>query len=98
MTRLNKTEIETRLQSLKGWEGMSLGTSFEHLCRNAVFPDFVTALAFVNRLGEVAERLGHHPDLYLGWGKVKISISTHDAGGITEKDFELARQAEELLK
>jgi 4a-hydroxytetrahydrobiopterin dehydratase len=54
------------------------------------FPDFVQALAFVNRIGRIAEAEGHHPDLLLSWGKVRVELTTHDAGGVTEKDFSLA--------
>jgi len=58
------------------------------------FPDFRTALEFVNRLGAVAEEEGHHPDIHLGWGRVGIQLSTHDAGGLTENDFILAAKAD----
>ena len=61
-----------------------------HLHRLFKFPDFVTALDFVNRAGAVAEEQGHHPDLLLGWGKVEVTIWTHDSDGLTESDFELA--------
>ena len=55
------------------------------------FPDFKTALTFVNKVGELAEAANHHPDINLSWGKVLISLSTHDEGGITEKDRRLAK-------
>jgi 4a-hydroxytetrahydrobiopterin dehydratase len=55
------------------------------------FPDFAQALAFVNRVGAVAEELQHHPDIQFTWGKVRLQITTHDAGRLTEKDFELAK-------
>jgi len=62
----------------------------KQIVKTFVFPDFVKALAFVNRAGEVAEAEGHHPDLYLAWGRVDAKISSHDAGGLTENDFILA--------
>lgn len=54
------------------------------------FADFAAALAFVNRIGALAEKQNHHPDLELGWGRVAVRLTTHDAGGLTEKDFALA--------
>jgi 4a-hydroxytetrahydrobiopterin dehydratase len=61
-----------------------------HLSREFTFKDFVEALSFVNRVGEIAEREGHHPDIYLAWGKVRIEIWTHKIDGLTESDFVLA--------
>jgi 4a-hydroxytetrahydrobiopterin dehydratase len=61
------------------------------------FENFRAALAFTNRVGELAERLNHHPDIELGWGRVKLSIWSHDAGGLTESDFIWAAKAEALL-
>ena len=61
-----------------------------HLVKTFVFPDFKTALAFVNRAGAVAEAEGHHPDLLLAWGKVEVKTYTHKIEGLTESDFILA--------
>jgi 4a-hydroxytetrahydrobiopterin dehydratase len=61
-----------------------------HLYRKYTFPDFVQALAFVNRVGAIAEAQGHHPDLLLGWGKVEITTFTHTTNGLTDKDYVLA--------
>ncbi len=58
--------------------------------RTFTFPDFAEALAFVNRIGELAEAENHHPDVELGWGRVKLRWSTHSVGGITDRDRELA--------
>lgn len=60
------------------------------------FPDFVTALAFVNRIGEVAEAENHHPDLELGWGRVAVKIYTHKIDGLSESDFILAAKIDAL--
>ena len=60
------------------------------------FPDFREALAFVNRLGEVAEAEGHHPDVYLTWGRVVVTLSTHSIGGLSENDFILAAKADQV--
>ncbi|MBK8267984.1 MAG: 4a-hydroxytetrahydrobiopterin dehydratase [Planctomycetes bacterium] len=67
-----------------------------HLARSFTFPDFVKALAFVNRVGELAEQQGHHPDIYLAWGMVKIEIWTHKIKGLTESDFILAAKIDQL--
>jgi 4a-hydroxytetrahydrobiopterin dehydratase len=67
-----------------------------HLHRDYTFPDFKTALEFVNRVGEIAEEQGHHPDITLGWGKVEITTWTHKIDGLTESDFILAAKIEQL--
>lgn len=61
------------------------------------FADFREALAFTNRVGELAESMGHHPDIELGWGRVKLTVWSHDAGGLTESDFIWAAKADALL-
>ena len=61
-----------------------------HLSKEFEFKDFVEALAFVNRVGAIAEREGHHPDIRLSWGKVRVDIWTHKIDGLTESDFILA--------
>ena len=60
------------------------------------FADFATALSFTNKIGEVAEKAGHHPDIQLGWGYVQIWTTTHDAHGITDKDRSLAKLIDEI--
>lgn len=65
-----------------------------HLEKNYSFPDFRTALDFTNRVGEVAEAEGHHPDVHLAWGKVALRIWTHKIDGLTESDFVLAAKAD----
>ena len=67
-----------------------------HLEKPYTFPDFASALAFANRVGAVAERLNHHPDILVGWGKVRITTWSHDAGGITNRDWKLAAEIEKL--
>jgi 4a-hydroxytetrahydrobiopterin dehydratase len=66
-----------------------------HLDKEYSFPDFVTALAFTNRIGAIAEEQGHHPDIYLAWGKVGVKIWTHKIDGLTESDFILAAKLDE---
>ncbi len=67
-----------------------------HLARTFTFPDFKTALTFVNHVGNLAEAQGHHPDLYLAWGKVGVKIWTHKINGLTESDFVLAAKIDQL--
>lgn len=77
---------------LDGWTvegGKSLSKEYR-------FPDFREALAFVDRLGEVAEAEGHHPDVYLTWGRVRVELSTHSIGGLSENDFILAAKADKV--
>lgn len=65
-----------------------------HLERMYPFDDFAAAMAFANRVAEIAEREGHHPDLHIAWGKCKVEIWTHKVGGLTESDFYLAAKAD----
>ena len=67
-----------------------------HVEREFKFPDFATALAFVNRVGAVAEAEGHHPDIELGWGRVAVKIYTHKIDGLTASDFILAAKIDAL--
>ncbi len=76
-----------------GWQVVR-GQRLEKVYRFANFRD---ALAFVNRVGELAEQVSHHPDIELGWGRVALTIWSHDAGGITEADFIWAARADALL-
>lgn len=65
-----------------------------HLEKEFTFPDFAQALAFTNRIGAIAEQEGHHPDIYLAWGKVRVTIWTHKIDGLTRSDFVLAAKIE----
>ena len=93
MSLLTSEEIFSRIKELSGWafEENQIGKEFQ-------FKDFPEALNFVNKVGEFAEELNHHPDIYLhSWNKVNITVSTHDKGGVTEIDFQLAKNINELL-
>lgn len=68
-----------------------------HLLKSFTFPDFAKALAFVNRVGAIAEEQGHHPDIFLTWGKVEIKTWTHKIDGLTESDFILAAKIDGAL-
>ncbi|HUI56497.1 MAG TPA: 4a-hydroxytetrahydrobiopterin dehydratase [Bryobacteraceae bacterium] len=89
---LAAAELRTRAAKLADWRVVDN----HHLARTFRFPDFQKALEFVNRVGAVAEEQGHHPDIHLTWGRVDIETWTHDAGGLTEKDFLLAGKINEL--
>jgi 4a-hydroxytetrahydrobiopterin dehydratase len=69
-----------------------------HITRSFKFPDFKTALDFVNKIGDLAEQQGHHPDILLGWGKVEVTIWTHKIDGLTESDFILAAKIDQLSR
>ena len=67
-----------------------------HIEKTFTFPDFLKALAFTNKVGELAEQQGHHPDIFLAWGKVGIKTWTHKIDGLTESDFILAAKIDRL--
>ena len=89
--KLSDEEIETALADLNDWkiDGVNLKKRFE-------FKNFAEALEFVNRVGAIAERRDHHPDILFGWGYAEFSITTHDTGGLTQNDFELAKEINEI--
>jgi len=68
-----------------------------HLQKTFLFKDFKQALAFVNRVGEVAEREGHHPDLFLSWGRTDVTLYTHKIKGLSESDFILAAKIDRVF-
>ena len=67
-----------------------------HISREFKFPDFVQALAFVNKVGAIAEEQGHHPDILLSWGKASVTTWTHKINGLTESDFILAAKIDKI--
>ena len=81
------------LKQVPGWEISSDGKS---IGRNFKFADFAGALEFVNKIGQVAEEEGHHPDIEFGWGYAEIKIATHAIGGLSENDFILAAKINRL--
>jgi 4a-hydroxytetrahydrobiopterin dehydratase len=91
MALLSDPEIEERLGSLRGWtrEGDAISKTFER-------GDFVGSVKFVDAIVEPAEEMEHHPDLEISWDKVKVSLTTHAKGGLTESDFELAGKIDAL--
>jgi 4a-hydroxytetrahydrobiopterin dehydratase len=93
MTPLSDAEIEQRLASAGDWH-----RSARHsIVRELSLPDFAAAIAFVNRVAELAEEANHHPDILVhGWNKVRLTLSTHSQGGLTDADFQLAHQIDLL--
>ncbi|MDQ3797855.1 MAG: 4a-hydroxytetrahydrobiopterin dehydratase [Acidobacteriota bacterium] len=89
--KLSAEEIEANLADLNDWT-----VANEKLSKRFEFKNFAESLDFVNRVGEIAERHDHHPDILLGWGYAEFFITTHDRGGITERDFELAKQIDAI--
>ncbi|PDO10799.1 MAG: 4a-hydroxytetrahydrobiopterin dehydratase [Candidatus Reconcilbacillus cellulovorans] len=92
MPRLADDEIAERLRGLPGWsrEGDRIAKTFR-------FPTFMDAIRFVNRVAECAEAANHHPDIDIRYRRVRLSLTTHDEGGITEKDVTLAERVESLV-
>ena len=89
--KLTPEEILYNLAEMKDWRAES-----DILKKRFEFKNFSESLEFVNRVGEIAERHDHHPDINFGWGYAEINLTTHDRGGITDFDFELARRIENL--
>ena len=89
---LKGDEVQRLLGQLVDWQAVSE----HHLLKTYRFQDFRETLAFVNRVGELAEEQGHHPDICFGWGKAEISIWTHKIDGLTESDFVLAAKIDKL--
>ena len=90
--RLEGAEVKSLAGQVAGWEVVG----GHHLRRRYEFTNFGRALEFVNRVGEVAEREGHHPDVSLGWGYCELTIYTHAVDGLTESDFILAAKIDKL--
>jgi 4a-hydroxytetrahydrobiopterin dehydratase len=91
--RLTDSEVEALLAELEGWEreGEAVVKTFER-------DDFVGSVELVDALVAPAEDMGHHPDLSISWNQVRVSLTTHAAGGLTANDFELAKRIEEVAR
>ncbi len=93
MTKLSELEIKERLSKAEGWrrDGDFIKKAFK-------FPSFRKAIAFINEVADLAEEEDHHPDLYNVWREVVLKFTTHDEGGLTERDFRMATRINELRK
>jgi 4a-hydroxytetrahydrobiopterin dehydratase len=92
MPALSVEDANSRLRALPDWK-IEAG----ELVRIFQFKDFRAALGFVNRVGELAEEAGHHPDVDIRYNRVRLGLVTHDAGGLTAKDFDLAARSDKLI-
>lgn len=90
-SKMTPAQIQTSLAGVPGWHLQ--GDLIE---REFTFRDFVESMAFVGRVADAAELTQHHPDILIRYSRVKLGFSTHDAGGLTEKDFSAARAADLL--
>jgi 4a-hydroxytetrahydrobiopterin dehydratase len=97
-SKLDSAAVDAWLASNAGWtrEAPGPGAKGEALVRTFKLPDFGVALALAVRIGLVAEKRDHHPDILIGWGKARVLWTTHDAGGITQLDLDLAAATNEL--
>ena len=93
MAKLTATQIKTSLRSAPNWK--KKGSAIARTCE---FKDFVAAMRFVNAVAVLAEKAGHHPDIDIRWNKVTLALTTHDQGGLTEKDFALAKKFDTAAK
>jgi 4a-hydroxytetrahydrobiopterin dehydratase len=91
MEKLSPEKIEAALATVPAWKKQGAT-----ITRTYSFKDFPAAVKFVNAVAELAEQAWHHPDIDIRWNKVTLALTTHDAGGLTEKDFELARKFDAL--
>jgi 4a-hydroxytetrahydrobiopterin dehydratase len=91
MSKLSSTQIKAALPSVPKWRRKASVIS-----RTFEFADFVVAMKFVNAVARAAEKACHHPDIDVRWNKVTLALTTHDAGGLTEKDFVLAAKCNKL--
>jgi 4a-hydroxytetrahydrobiopterin dehydratase len=91
---LKGRELEQILQQVPQWKAVEE----HHITRAFAFPDFKQALDFVNRVGDVAEQQGHHPDILLTWGKAEITMWTHKINGLTQSDFIMAAKIDKIYK
>lgn len=91
MKKLDAVEIEKKLSRLKGWS-----VKGEAIEKEWQFADFPEAMRFINQVAALAEKYDHHPEIWNVYNKVRLTYTTHDAGGLTEKDFKLAEEIDRL--
>jgi 4a-hydroxytetrahydrobiopterin dehydratase len=90
---LFRTEAENYLKEMPGW---ALDGNSKIISKEFTFADFAQAMEFANKIAALAEEEGHHPDLLVSWGKVKVELSTHSIGGLSKMDFSLAAKIEAI--
>nr|NTU81041.1 4a-hydroxytetrahydrobiopterin dehydratase [Chloroflexales bacterium] len=92
MSRLSEDEVAVRLEALSGWSRRG-----DAIVKTYKLPGFPSAVAFVTHVGFLAEAAGHHPDIDIRYNRVTLALTSHDAGGLTAKDFDLAAAADEAM-
>jgi 4a-hydroxytetrahydrobiopterin dehydratase len=92
MPALTAKEIKLHLKVVPDWSKRA-----QTISRTYKFTDFLNSIAFVNRIAKCAQKINHHPDIDIRFNKVTLTLTTHDEGGITEKDFSLAKQCDEVF-
>jgi len=95
MKKLSQSQVEARLEHLEGWETGESGAMMQKEFR---FEGFVEAMDFLNRVGEKAEDLQHHPDMCISYNSVVCMLTTHEKGGLTEADFKMANRIESVYE
>jgi 4a-hydroxytetrahydrobiopterin dehydratase len=93
MSTLDTDTIRERLADLDGWE-----LDDDHITRGWTFADFRSAIGFINRVADLADQADHHPDLHNSYTSVRISLTTHSEGGVTERDLDLAARIDEVVE
>ena len=91
MPKLTAAQIKSALIAAPDWKKTGAA-----IARTFAFKDFPAAIRFVDAVAKLAEQAGHHPDIDIRWNKITLTLTTHSAGGLTEKDFKLARQVDQL--
>ena len=89
-------EIHKYLKKVDGWDVQSVDEKDYYIIKNFKFNNFLESQSFVNKVGEIAEQEGHHPDIWFGWGYAKIKIQTHAINGLHESDFVLAAKIDRI--
>ena len=92
----NLKEIHKYLKKVDGWDVESVDQKDFYIIKNFKFDNFLESQSFVNKVGEIAEQEGHHPDIWFGWGYAKIKIQTHAINGLHESDFVLAAKIDRI--
>jgi 4a-hydroxytetrahydrobiopterin dehydratase len=93
MAKLSPEQVIEKLKTLPGWERKG-----EAIAKQYMFKEFMDGIRFLNRIAEIAEQMDHHPDVSINYRRITFSLSTHDQGGVTEKDIKLAEAIEREFK
>jgi 4a-hydroxytetrahydrobiopterin dehydratase len=90
---LSDAELQSALSTFPGWtrSGIAIERKYE-------FKDFVEAMQFVNKVAEAAEEAGHHPDINIVYNKVTLQLTSHDSGGVTQRDIKMAKKIDEIAR